>query len=288
MTELLQQNQKKHKIQRRLRFSILYFYGSYGIFYVIAFMYHIYLPSVTIPFVIAEFDEQVKLTMDLAELFDLLYLGIIFSVNAFFTFNWLSTLLPRNKQLKKTTQIIFMISIIILNFGVVTHMVANQLNEYMHALVASGELITPGSNLEQLQLGLYFWDEIASHIFTGFGIFCLMLLFLRMEKRNNVQNLVTTKKDIWIRIMSFAVGGGIAFGLIEGQAGALFLGISCLLLIYILLMMIRTKYRDKPFITNTLFVLVGYIVFTVIYALITGLKPMYPYIKQISEVSNFF
>ncbi len=275
-------------IQRRLRLSILYFYGSYGIFYVIAFLYRLFLPSVTIPFVIAELDKQVTFTMDLAELLDLIYLGIIFSINAFFTFNWLSTALPPNKKVKKNTQIMFMISIIILNFGVITHMVANQLNEFMHAIVESGEIITPGSNLEQLELGLYFWDEIASHIFTGLGIFCLMTLFVRMERKNEVTEIFTTKKDVLIKLMSFAVGGGIAFGLIEGQAGAIFFVVSGLLFLFIVVQMIGAKYKNKPFTTCTLFVLIGYVLFTVVYVLITGLKSNYPYIFQISEVASFF
>ncbi len=281
-------SEKNETTQKRLRFAILYFYGSYGIFYVIAFLYRLFLPTVTIPFVIAELDKQVQFTMDIAELLDLIYLGLIFSINAFFTFNWLSTLLPADRKVKKLTRIMFMISIIILNFGVITHMVANQLNEYMHAIVESGEIITVGSNLEQLQLGLYFWDEIASHIFTGLGIFCLMTLFIRMERKNEVTEIFTTKKDLLIKIMSFAVGGGIAFGLIEGQAGAIFFVMSILLLLFILLQMIGAKYKSKPFTTSTIIVLIGYILFTIVYVLITGMKSTYPYIKQISEVFSFF
>ena len=280
--------ENKGKIQKRLRFAILYFYGSYGIFYIIAFVYRFFLPTVSIPFVIAELDKQVDFTMDIAELLDLLYLGIIFSINSFFTFNWLSTLLAPNKKIMKITRIFFMISIIILNFGVVTHMVANQLNEFMHAIIDRGEVIAPGSNLEQLQLGLYFWDEIASHIFTGLGMFCLMTLFIRMERRNNITEIFNSKKDFWIKIMSLAVGCGIAFGLIEGQAGALFFVLGVLLMIFIILQMIGKKYKNKPFTTATLLVLLGYILFTAIYVIFTGLKSNYPFIKQISEVSSIF
>jgi hypothetical protein len=189
----------------------------------------------------------------------------------------------------KVTRILFMISIIILNFGVISHMVANQLGEFMHAIVESGEvIIVPGSNLEQLELGLYFWDEIASHIFTGWGIFGLITLFLQMERKNNVTEIFTGKKDKLLRLLSFAVGGGIAFGLIEGQAGAIFFVVSGLLLLFTVVQMIGTKYKNKPFTTCTLIVLIGYILFTIIYVLFTGLKSNYPYIKQISEFADFF
>ena len=92
--------ESKDRHQRIQRFVILWFYGSYGLFYVLAFVLRIYLPVVEIPFVIAELNQEVKLQMALAELMDLVLLGVLFSMNAFMAFekNYASSSNRKNRS----------------------------------------------------------------------------------------------------------------------------------------------------------------------------------------------
>jgi hypothetical protein len=271
-----------NEAQKKMNWSILYFIGSYGLFYVIALLYRKFLPEYTIHFWIAELNKQVEFTMQIAEICDVVLLGILFSVNCFHTYNLLE---ERQKKKIMRLRYYFIISIIILNFGVITHMVANQLHEYIYKLEDEGVIIAAGSTLENLALGLYFWDEVISHILSGIGFFLLLILFIRMERTG--QNIGDFSSKLTF-LMSFFVGIGVAAGLIEGQCGYIFFIVAIVLLIFIPVHMIGQKYITKPFNAATLFMLIGYVIFTLIYVYLTGLKPNYPYIKQLSEIGSFF
>lgn len=272
----------EEEIQSKQKWTILYFYGSYGLFYVIAIIYRMYLPVITWNFWIAELNKQAEYAFDLAEIMDLILLGILFSVNAMHTFNLFEEFLSKKRKLFKYP---FIIGVVIVNFGVISHMVANQLHDYIYQMEDTGIEIESGSLLEKLSLGLYFWDEIVSHILTGLGFFILLFLFFRLERVNTLEIHCRTGS---LRYLGFLVGLGYAYGMIEGQAGVIFFILSVALLIFVLVNMIGSKFKYKPFNTVTIYFLLGYIVFTVIYVYITGLKPNYPYIYQFSELNLSF
>ncbi|MCF2138776.1 MAG: hypothetical protein K9W44_01810 [Candidatus Lokiarchaeota archaeon] len=270
-----------------LRKTITFFYGGYGLLFLFAIIYRLFLPVVTIPFVISELNKQVSFSMDLAELMDILLLGIVFSVNTLHVFEILEDQIPTKRYWRNWYKTLFITFLIIYNFGIISHMVANQLNEFMHSMIDEGTIIPPNSTLEQLELGLYFWDEIASHFFTGLGYFMMIFLFLKMERKIDTKDEYNSKKDKLLRLMSFFIGIGNAFGFIEGQWGLVFSGLLILILILILIQLIKSKKHTKPFNVCSLSMIFGYLAFLIIYTIITGIKPTYPYIYQISEVIHF-
>ena len=262
-----------------MKWSILWFFGSYGLFYVIALAYRLVFDEVSIPFWIAEKNAEVVITMHLAEIFDLILLGFIFSINAFHAFEIFESRTTR----KKRSRVYFMIGIIILNAGVWIHMVTNQLHEYIYKMEEAGTIIEAGSHLEELALGLYFWDEVVSHLLTAFGFFFLVYLYCQLEMRN--ENTIEFN-ETYLKLICMAVGMGMSFGLIEGQAAAAFFFVSLFMLAVISLEVVfkKKKWKLNPFTTATIYFLIGYIIFTLAYVYLTGMKPNYPYIYQMSEL----
>ncbi|MHA1672997.1 MAG: hypothetical protein ACTSYI_05165 [Promethearchaeota archaeon] len=271
-----------------LRKTITFFYGGYGLFFLVAILYRFILPSITIPFVIAELDKQVSFTMDLAELMDLLLLGIIFSINLLHVFELLEDQIPNTKKYwRNWYKTLFIIALIIYNFGIISHMIANQLNEFMHQLIEEGTIIQVGSTLEQLELGLYFWDEIASHFFTGFGYFMMAGLFIKMERKLENSETYNQNRDKLWRFICILIGMGNAFGYIEGQWGVIFAGACVILLIFSIIQVAKSPKSTKPLNVATIYIALGYLIFLVVYALITGYKTTFPWLYQISEVIEF-
>lgn len=263
----------KH-IKGRANWSILYYYGSYGLLYGFAILYRFFLPDVTFTFPINEIHETVHFTMPLAELMDLIFLGIILSINAFRTY----TLLQEREidTLKQRKRYSFLTAIIIMNFGLIVHMVANQLDNFVSSMENGGVVLNTVPGLPQLTWGIYFWDEIASHLMIGFGFFMLIFVFFSLERKNEEYNFKLESK--LIKLICVAVGAGMGFGLAEGQAGAVYFIICVALLIISAL-----KMKKKPFHSATFYFALGYIIFIVIWVLITGLMTGYPYVKEPSQ-----
>ena len=271
-------SKKYEKLNSKIKWSILYFYGSYGLFYAIALIYHYIFTtqSFTFNFYITEKAQAVQFTVLYAELMDIILLGILFSINTFRTYMLLQDRTEHDNRLQGRFS--YLTGVIILNFGVITHMVANQLHEFIYSMEAvDPNIITSNPNLNQLALGLYFWDEVVSHLFTGVGFFILIVVYLYIEARND--SIVTKLENKKILLISFLVGTGVAFGLIEGQAAAAFFFISLILIPYTFF-----RRNKKPFHYSTLMVCLGFVLFTVIYVLITGLKDYYPFIRQLTEL----
>jgi hypothetical protein len=272
--KMLNKDPKSKKTLANQKKAIIYFYGAYGLFYVIAMLYRSFLPVVEIPFYIAETNQSINYEIQLAEIFDVLLVGIIFSINVNRAYFYLQDNLGVRK---KRYTVPLLVSIIILNFGVIVHMVANQLHEIIH-----DDVFTAGSNLELLQQGLYFWDETASHILSAAGLFMLMLLlvFVEAADKSHVES-----NNYLLNFICLLVGFGLAFGLIEGQCAAIFffVSIAYLLVIFVIIGLTKKTWKDKPFMAATTMVLVGYIIFTLIYVYVTGMKDVYPFIMQITE-----
>lgn len=258
--------------------AILLFYGAYGLFYLIALLYREFLPSFAFEFWIAEKGQNAQFTMDLAELADILLLGILFSINVFRAFLLLQR--KHSNDAKINGRFSFLIGVIILNIGVVIHMVTNQLNNIVADLVIP---IDSDPNLTFLALGLYFWDELASHFLIGIGFFMLVLCFMFIEKKNPE---IDEKLTGWqIKLICIGVGMGIALGYVEGQVGIPFFVVCLLIMSFVFL-----KRKKKPFHYATFLVCLGYVAFILIYGLATyftiGIKEFYPFLYQIGELAG--
>lgn len=256
--------------------AILLFYGAYGLFYLIALLYREFLPSFTFEFWIAEKGQNAQFTMDLAEIADILLLGILFSINVFRAFLLLQR--KHSNDAKINGRFSFLIGVIILNLGVVIHMVTNQLNNLVSQILIP---IDSDPNLTFLALGLYFWDELASHFLIGIGFFLLVLCFLYIEKKNPE---IDEKLTGWqIKLICATVGAGIALGYVEGQVGIPFFIVCLIIMPFVFL-----KRKKKPFHYATFLVCLGYVAFILIYGLATyltvGIKDYYPFLYQLGEL----
>ncbi len=274
----------KSVIHDKLKKTILYFYGLYVLSYVFAVIFRFILPIISVPFQITEIDKEVRYTMDSGEFTDILFLGILFSLACLYIFNWLLEIVPHRENIKKEYSILFILGILLLNYGIMTHMVTNSLNEIIKKMTEAGEIIPAGSELEQLSLGIYFWDEIISHILLTTGFFMLSMLFIRMEQHNEIKKNICTKKDHKLFGLTFIIGGFVAFMSIEGQVSVIFLVLCFIILSYILISYHKKNYHAKPFTLASVWFLLGYILFTIIWALIFGVKENFPYLYQFTEV----
>jgi hypothetical protein len=285
----------KKNIKNKLRWSILYFYGSYGLFYLIALLYRplfVYygIDAVEFSFHIAELNKEVVFHMELAELVDIAIMGIFFPLNAFFCYSNIQYLKVQHSKRSKS---FFIIGLIFINFGIITHLVANQIhNVFDELLLEEGFSLAMSSSFENLYNTIYFWDEWVSHFFTGLGLSLLIIGNVIVEVYNGNRVELSEKS---IKFMSLLVGGGIALGLIEGQMGVLFLLVAAgaLLIIPIIVKVKKVEWSKKPFTTSTVYVLLGYLLAMGVYFLFfyyylgEPIKSYYPYFPQITELGLF-
>jgi len=253
-------------IHESSRNVILYFYGAYGLFYIIGLTYRLFLPEIKIPFILAESGKKVFYSMELSEILDIIFIGIAFTITSFYAFNWLLVMLPQGTDIKtkRNYNLIFIIAILLTNYGVMTHMVTNQLNNIVSNMIEAGQIVSFNSELDQLTLGIYLWDEIISHMLGSTGFFLIGLLFIRMEQNSKVREKFNTRNDVLTYSLSFIIGMFASFFAIEGQVGTIFFIISMMMLIYIIKLFKMTDGLTKPFTFASMWFLIGFILFTII------------------------
>jgi hypothetical protein len=161
--------------------------------------------------------------------------------------------------------------------GVIMHAVANVLNGFL------GNPVPPVGNL---QIAIYFFDEVLGHKLIHAGIFAFLIggMVLQFWHRNDLH---LSKMDLFgVYFWPSAIGAVYMLTLVEGQAAFDVLVISLVLIAIILYYM---KFRGLKLSENvfTHFVLVlcvAIVVSTIVFGIITGFKPGYPFFHQLNEL----
>jgi len=161
--------------------------------------------------------------------------------------------------------------------GVIMHAVGNVLDGF------EGNPVHPVGNL---QIAIYFFDEVLGHklIHAGIIAFLIGCMVLQFWHRNDEQ---LSKIDIFgVYFWPSAIGVGYMLALVEGQAAFDLLVVSIVLILVILYYI---KFKGLKLIENrfthfVLIFLIAIVVSTIVYGVITGFVPGYPFFQQPSRL----
>lgn len=161
--------------------------------------------------------------------------------------------------------------------GVIMHAVANVLDGF------EGNPVPPVGNL---QIAIYFFDEVLGHklIHTGIIAFLIGCMVLQFWHRSEEQ---FSKFDIFgIYFWPSAIGVGYMLALVEGQAAFDILVVSLTLIAVILYYMKfkGLKLNENRFTHFVFIFLIAIVVSTIVYGVITGFVPGYPFFYQPSRL----
>jgi len=161
--------------------------------------------------------------------------------------------------------------------GVIMHAVANMLDGIL------GNPVPPSGDL---QIAIYFFDEVLGHklIHAGIIAFLIGCMILQFWHRNDEY---LSKLDIFgIYFWPSAIGVGYMLALVEGQA-AFDILVTSLVLIAIILYYIGfkgLKLSENRLTHFVLILLIAFVISTIIYGIVTGFLPGYPFFQQPSRL----
>lgn len=162
--------------------------------------------------------------------------------------------------------------------GVIMHAVANGLNG-----IAGNHVPPP----DELQTAIYYFDEVLGHKLIHAGIIAFLIggMALQFWHRNDLQ---LSKVDLFgVYFWPSAIGVGYMLTLVEGQA-AFDILVTSIILIAVILFYIKfkgLKLNENVFTHFVLVFLIAIVVSTIVFGLITGFKPGYPFFYQLNELS---
>lgn len=164
--------------------------------------------------------------------------------------------------------------------GVIMHAVANSLN---------GMFVPPNPvpPVGDLQIAIYYFDEVLGHKLIHIGIIAFLIGGMVLQFWHRI-DLHLSKVDLFgVYFWPSAIGAVYMLTLVEGQAAFDLLVIS-LVLIAIILYYIKfrgLKLSENVFTHFVLVLLVAIVVSTIVFGIITGFKPGYPFFYQLNELS---
>jgi hypothetical protein len=266
---------------------VYFFFYAYGFTFLLSLILFEIPSSIQIPFFFAETGESVIFNFPMGDLISVIIFGGVFSLSSLRAFELLREKIdPIKKRYEKRlfVVILYVFFMILLILGVLSHMIANQLNSYIHE-IETEQIIIPNTPLGHLKSGIYLWDELISHILIGLGFYGMLYVNSYLDLNSDGEKIRPIEL---FSIISAAVliGAGTSLGFIEGQSGLIFLFFSVFLIFAIITIIKKNdlSYRKNPFVLCGLIMCVTYIITTVIFISFTGLKSYYPFFFQLSEL----
>ncbi len=171
------------------------------------------------------------------------------------------------------------------------HVVVNRINgklrdqEYIRDVI----IFDPEHGMSVGFLMIYYFDEYLGHLGMMAPLFFGQLVVLRNQLKNP-QNLKDIHIIELILLIIIGLGGGLynSYSLIEGQANIPLLILNLLIIPLFIWLFLGKKFKfmDNPMFLFFLLQTLGFLIYSVIWIAMTGLKPYYPYTYQPSELHN--
>lgn len=164
--------------------------------------------------------------------------------------------------------------------GVIMHAVANGLNGIQGNPV-------PTSTSGWLEIAIYYFDEVLGHKLIHIGIFAFLIGGMVLQFWHRTDPQLSKLDKFGVYFWPSAIGAVYMLTVVEGQAGFDVLVIS-LALIAVILYFIKfrgLKLSENVFMHFILVLAVAFVVAAIVYGLITGFKPSYPFFYQLNELS---
>ena len=277
---------KKIKVTKSI-VPVYFFFYAFGITFFISLLLFDIPLNIPVNFYYAETGELTTFNFPLGDLISVIMFGGVFSLSALRSFELLRDRVDiKKKSYAKRLFVVFLyvFFMIILIIGVFSHMISNQLNEFIHQIESSIE-INEGTPLASLKSGIYLWDELISHIFIGFGYFGMLYVNTYLDFNSESTPRLNKIETVSLWIYGTILGFGNAIGFIEGQSALIFCVFSLILIISIIYVIKKNKlkFRDNVFVLCSMISSVSYIITIIVYMIVVPLKGYYPFLCQLSE-----
>ncbi len=259
---------------------------SYGIAFGIGYLFR--FGELTVWFYVSEQKKIASYQLGLKDFVDLLCIGPIFTIISYFAIKRVIGDLNRfkfSKNKESICYIVYLIAIVFFNYGNMIHVTANRLNS---------QVIDEYSK-EAFYYSIYFLDEFIGHLLITIGFFIVLveLTFLhsidikKREESKDVSNFyLKDKEPIFNYIFGLALGAVTAEAYLEGQCAILFLILNPLFSVILLLFAkkIKIDIRKNSMLMLFIIMTIVFTIFVIVWALLFGIKPFYPYLFQPSEL----
>lgn len=260
---------------------------AYGISFGLGYLTRLSNPPIEITFYISEQTKWVTYQLSLKDLLDLVFIGPIFTI---FTFILIRRILNKFRERGISENkivfayIIYLLAIVLFNYGNITHVTMNRLNSQVIAEYSTTDFY----------YAIYYLDEFIGHHLITLGFFiifvenCLLHTFNLGEglKSSNMEPKLTRKEQNINYIFGIGLGIATSFAYLEGQCAFLFLLLNP---IVAAILIVISKKQGISLKKNSLVIL--FLIMTVVFSIIVilwgfiyGFKPYYPYFYQRSEI----
>ena len=262
----------------------------YGVAFGLGYITRLGNPDLIFSFYVSEQEIYALYRLNLKDLLDLIIIGPMFTVISFFLVKRILEDLKKYELPEKRTKLLFtiyLIAIVIFNYGNITHVTMNRLNSQVPTALET----------EAFYYAIYFLDEIIGHLFITLGFFIILIEVCYIHTVS-LKNRVGTESfsNFFMRsrlegyiTMFFGIIGGIimAFSYLEGQCAFVYLllyPICSLVLSYINNKRAALKTNNNLILIMFLLMTLAFIITVLLWGLFTGFKPVYPFFYQNSEI----
>ncbi|MHA1797414.1 MAG: hypothetical protein ACTSVY_03105 [Candidatus Helarchaeota archaeon] len=276
----------EHDLKNKLEFQLfLLFFLGYSVCYLIPRIFD----NVIIPvfYCISELQELVSFMISLSIFLEIFLTGPVFSIIAWMVFEKIfmkkndknhENLTPRTIFLLK---VIFFLAIGTMCLGNAVHLVVNDLNNRAFDLTK----ILTDPNYADLYYSIYFWDELFGHMALAVPLFVLLGIYAFGFYNEPPSRPLRWFEWLFVTLVGIGYGINWFYGFTEGQATFVIFIINIILTGMILSWQFKKKLtiKEHPFIYAILVEVIVFIICTIIWGVLTGIKPYYPFFYQPGE-----
>jgi len=271
----------KFKEQSKFLIFLIIFLLTLLLFYkIIPFLYY---GGIRIFIYISELKKIGSFWMSTRNTCEIILMGPVFAIIYYFLMKQL--IIEIDKEQGKNKYYVVLIEI-----GVLVFICISVMGHAIHVLFNNVSRVyydfNGGMDTSELYSLLYYSDEWLGHhlIHVGYFGYIIMALFVEfLAKENRKLN-----KDELLYAILCGIGLSIIFTYIacEGQAAVMVLTLCCVLLIIelIIIIMKNISILERPILMCTLINNIIVIGFFILWVIIFGIKPYYPFIYQPSEL----
>ena len=196
-----------------------------------------------------------------------------------------------NFQEKIIFDYLILILLAIFVIGNSSHVIVNRINGKLldDGLIQTVLRDDPTSKMADAYKLIYFYDEYVGHLAMMVPLFFIQIVLLRSQIHvpQDFKKLHPVEIALFL-ILSILNGAYNSYKQIEGQANIVLLILHLLLLPVILWLIWKKKYsiKNNPVLLFFLLQIIGFAICSIIWIIMTGLKPYYPFTYQPTELEK--